>query len=245
MRSVYVEALSGQPRARPTSSCRRRSPRRSPQAAEGRGLVGVRLRLAAVESAVSVRRVAAARACAACIAASACGRWRRAARPDAPGLVLGLDRGGSCPGVAYRLPAPLAIDELHLLWRREMVTGAYEPRWVKLDADGKPLIALTFMVRRDHPQYAGRLARRRAGARDRQRLRRVRLVGRLPRAHARRARHARRGRSVSRDARARRSRSAVQAPRHAGDVASRRASRRVDAARPRCAGRRPRAASRR
>ena len=78
-------------------------------------------------------------------------------RPDAPGLVLGLDRGGSCPGVAYRLPAPLAIDELHLLWRREMVTGAYDPRWVKLDADGKPLVALAFVVRRDHPQYAGQL----------------------------------------------------------------------------------------
>jgi len=79
-------------------------------------------------------------------------------RPDAPGLVLGLDRGGSCPGVAYRLPAPLAIDELHLLWRREMVTGAYHPRWVKLDAGGKPLVGLAFIVRRDHPQYAGRLA---------------------------------------------------------------------------------------
>ena len=39
-----------------------------------------------------------------------------------------------------------------------MVTGAYDPRWVKLDADGKPLTALTFVVRRDHPQYAGRLA---------------------------------------------------------------------------------------
>jgi cation transport protein ChaC len=71
--------------------------------------------------------------------------------------VLGLDRGGSCPGVAYRLPAPLAIDELHLLWRREMVTGAYDPKWVKLDADGKPLVALAFVIRRDHPQYAGQL----------------------------------------------------------------------------------------
>ena len=79
-------------------------------------------------------------------------------RPDAPGLVLGLDRGGSCPGVVYRLPAPLAMDELHLLWRREMVTGAYDPRWVKIDADGKPLTALAFIVRRDHPQYAGRMA---------------------------------------------------------------------------------------
>jgi cation transport protein ChaC len=79
-------------------------------------------------------------------------------RPDAPGLVLGLDRGGSCTGVAYRLPAPLAIDELHLLWRREMVTGAYEPRWVRLEAaGGKPLFALAFVVRRDHSQYAGHL----------------------------------------------------------------------------------------
>jgi len=78
-------------------------------------------------------------------------------RPDAPGLVLGLDRGGSCPGVAYRLPAPLAMDELHLLWRREMVTGAYDPRWIKLDADGKALIALAFVIRRDHSQYAGQL----------------------------------------------------------------------------------------
>ena len=79
-------------------------------------------------------------------------------RPDAPGLVLGLDRGGMCRGVVYRLPAPLAIDELHLLWRREMVTGAYSPRWLNVDADGRRLTALAFVVRRDHSQYAGRLA---------------------------------------------------------------------------------------
>src|SRR5207237_4330756 len=54
-----------------------------------------------------------------------------------------------------RLPPPLAMDELHLLWRREMVTGAYTPRWTKIDADGKPMIALAFLVRRDHSQYAG------------------------------------------------------------------------------------------
>jgi cation transport protein ChaC len=86
--------------------------------------------------------------------------WSVATRgtPQNPGLVLGLDRGGTCRGVALRLPAPLAIDELHLLWRREMVVGAYRPRWVRLDADGRGLVALTFVVRRDHPQYAGRLA---------------------------------------------------------------------------------------
>ena len=88
--------------------------------------------------------------------------WSVASRgtPAQPGLVLGLERGGQCRGVVLRLPAPLALDELHLLWRREMVLGAYRPRWVKVDADGRELHALTFVVRRDHPQYAGRLGRR-------------------------------------------------------------------------------------
>jgi cation transport protein ChaC len=76
---------------------------------------------------------------------------------DAPGLVLGLDRGGACTGVAYRLPAPVAIDELHLLWRREMVTGSYRPKWVAVNAGDRTLQALAFTVRHDHPQYAGKL----------------------------------------------------------------------------------------
>jgi cation transport protein ChaC len=71
--------------------------------------------------------------------------------------VLGLDRGGSCTGVAYRLPAPLAIDELHLLWRREMVTGSYAPRWLEVESNGRRITALGFVVRRDHSQYAGHL----------------------------------------------------------------------------------------
>lgn len=85
--------------------------------------------------------------------------WSLASRgtPDCPGLVLGLESGGACKGIVMRLPAPLAIDELHLLWRREMVVGSYRPRWVKVDAHGRDIVALTFVVRRDHPQYAGRL----------------------------------------------------------------------------------------
>ncbi|NBJ10713.1 gamma-glutamylcyclotransferase [Microvirga sp. SYSU G3D207] len=50
--------------------------------------------------------------------------------PDAPGLVLGLDSGGSCRGVAFRIARAEAEAELELVWRREMVTGAYVPRWV-------------------------------------------------------------------------------------------------------------------
>ncbi len=86
--------------------------------------------------------------------------WSLASRgtPEAPGLVLALEPGGSCRGVALRLPAPLALDELHLLWRREMVVGSYRPTWVRLAAGGRELVALAFVVRRDHVQYTGRLS---------------------------------------------------------------------------------------
>jgi cation transport protein ChaC len=86
--------------------------------------------------------------------------WSLASRGtrECPGLVLGLDRGGACRGVAMRLPAMLAIDELHLLWRREMVVGSYRPTWVKVNAHGREIVALTFVVRRDHPQYTGALS---------------------------------------------------------------------------------------
>jgi cation transport protein ChaC len=78
-------------------------------------------------------------------------------KPDAPGLVLGLDRGGSCRGVVYRLPVSCAVDELHLLWRREMVTNAYAPRWLHVECEGRRLVALGFVVKRQHAQYAGHL----------------------------------------------------------------------------------------
>ena len=73
---------------------------------------------------------------------------------ELPGLVLGLERGGACRGVAFRLPSALALDELHLLWRREMVVGSYRPVWVRVRAGERALTALAFAVRRDHPQYA-------------------------------------------------------------------------------------------
>ena len=93
--------------------------------------------------------------------------WSRMGRgtPDQPGLVLGLDRGGSCHGLAYRLPAAQAAAELRLLWHREMVSGSYSPRWVRIEAAPcaasqgckEELRALAFVVNREHPNYAGRL----------------------------------------------------------------------------------------
>jgi cation transport protein ChaC len=74
-----------------------------------------------------------------------------------PGLVLGLDTGGSCRGVAFRIAAGRSAEELRLLWRREMVLGSYCPRWVSADAGGQMLRAIAFIVNRQHPSYAGRL----------------------------------------------------------------------------------------
>lgn len=85
--------------------------------------------------------------------------WSKASRGtcDEPGLVLGLEPGGACRGVAYRLPPKNVSAELALLWRREMVTGAYRPRWVPVRAGNRTLIALTFIVDRAHSQYTGKL----------------------------------------------------------------------------------------
>lgn len=85
--------------------------------------------------------------------------WSLASRGtcNQPGLVLGLDRGGSCHGVVYRLPARLAKAELMLLWRREMVLGAYHPLWVTVRCGPSPLVALAFVVDRTHRQYTGKL----------------------------------------------------------------------------------------
>lgn len=77
--------------------------------------------------------------------------------PERPGLVLGLDRGGRCHGIAFRIARAEAEHELTLLWRREMVLGSYSPRWVKVRASEEPLRALAFVVNRRHPHYAGKL----------------------------------------------------------------------------------------
>jgi cation transport protein ChaC len=74
-----------------------------------------------------------------------------------PGLVLGLDVGGCCRGVAFRIDAAHAVQELRLLWRREMVLGSYCPRWIKVTLGERPVRALAFIVNRTHPAYAGRL----------------------------------------------------------------------------------------
>jgi cation transport protein ChaC len=78
--------------------------------------------------------------------------------PDAPGLVLGLDRGGRCRGVAFRVEPAKREATLAYLREREQVTAVYLERHVRVRlADGRTVPATTYVADRTHPQYAGRL----------------------------------------------------------------------------------------
>lgn len=83
--------------------------------------------------------------------------WLRMGRgtPSCPGLMLALDRGGSCEGVAFRIPAAQARAELLLVWRREMLGGAYLARWVTVRTGRGAIRAVTFVANRRHDRYAG------------------------------------------------------------------------------------------
>jgi cation transport protein ChaC len=85
--------------------------------------------------------------------------WLRMGRgsPESPGLMLALDRGGSAGGALFRIPAAETRDELMSPFRRELFTGAYDARWVRVDTGSGSVRAITFVVNRRHPFYAGRL----------------------------------------------------------------------------------------
>ena len=78
--------------------------------------------------------------------------------PECPGLVLGLERGGSCLGRAFRVAAENADAVTAYLDRRELVMGVYVPKFVNVRLeDGQRVSAYVFLARRDHGQYAGKL----------------------------------------------------------------------------------------
>ena len=77
--------------------------------------------------------------------------------PANPGLMLGLDMGGSCRGVIYTIAAADIASELEIVWRREMVTGAYRPAWVMARTAAGPRPAIAFLINHRHERYAGRL----------------------------------------------------------------------------------------
>jgi cation transport protein ChaC len=81
--------------------------------------------------------------------------------PEKPGLVLGLDRGGACRGIAFRVAARLRIATIDYLRGREQTTHVYREvmRSVWLENEARQRVsALAYVVDRGHVQYAGRLS---------------------------------------------------------------------------------------
>jgi glutathione-specific gamma-glutamylcyclotransferase len=81
---------------------------------------------------------------------------------ETPGLMLALDRGGACRGVAFRIAKEKVRQELHLLWQREMFGGSYNARWVTLvpagGQRGEKFRAITFVINHAHPRYMAELS---------------------------------------------------------------------------------------
>ena len=81
--------------------------------------------------------------------------------PEKPGLVLGLDRGGACRGIAFRVAEQNRAATVAYLRAREQVTSVYREvmraGWLENDARQR-VSALTYVVDRGHVQYAGRLS---------------------------------------------------------------------------------------
>jgi cation transport protein ChaC len=78
-----------------------------------------------------------------------------------PGLVLGLDRGGVCEGIAFRVTPENARETLHYLREREQVGSVYREALVPvtlLGEEPREVLALAFLVERAHPSYAGQLS---------------------------------------------------------------------------------------
>lgn len=95
--------------------------------------------------------------------------WSRVNRgtPECPGLVFGLLPGGSCKGVAFRIPQTRVEAILPALWVREMPNGVYDPKWLRCKtflAEGalgptqENVKALAFTLSRRSPNHTGVLS---------------------------------------------------------------------------------------
>ena len=74
-------------------------------------------------------------------------------KPQQPGLMAALDRGGSCAGTAFRIPADRVEHETEILWMREMFSGSYSPVFVQAETPQGTVEALTFVMDRRNRRY--------------------------------------------------------------------------------------------
>jgi len=77
--------------------------------------------------------------------------------PERPGLVFGLDLGGSCRGRALRVASKNVDHVVDYLYAREMVNQVYHPRMVVTEVGSAKVHSLAFVADRTHKQYAGSL----------------------------------------------------------------------------------------
>jgi glutathione-specific gamma-glutamylcyclotransferase len=86
--------------------------------------------------------------------------WLKGGRgtPELPGLMLALDRGGCCRGVAFRLDERQVEEELLILWRREMLSGSYHARWVDAHTEEGVVRAVTFVANRRNDRFTNLLS---------------------------------------------------------------------------------------
>ncbi len=80
---------------------------------------------------------------------------------ERPGLVLGLDRGGSCRGWAFRIEQPQESEVLAYLDARELVTDVYQRKRLPITVGPRRVPAWCYVARQDHVQYAGKLEEQR------------------------------------------------------------------------------------
>jgi len=85
--------------------------------------------------------------------------WKHRGTEEKPGLVFGLDQGGFCQGVAFKVSEENR-EEVHAYLReRELITHVYKETWHDIElADGRTVNSLVYVVDQEHPQYAGVLA---------------------------------------------------------------------------------------
>lgn len=74
--------------------------------------------------------------------------------PENPGLLLGLRPGGSCAGAVLRVPEERLEQELDVLWRREMVTASYTPRWLAAEDTAGAALGATLAFTMDDTSHA-------------------------------------------------------------------------------------------
>ena len=74
--------------------------------------------------------------------------------PEKPSLMLALDTSGSCNRHAFYVTPDQVDSETTILWRREMMSGAYQPKWITLYLEGgRKVTGMTFVVNKEHSRY--------------------------------------------------------------------------------------------